>query len=120
MTNRAYINIKINQRALVLYAMHGVSREEARSIAAREVAEEERQQRKYTSNNNYTGGSALYRKLAGILERMYGPRIEEPLRGTAISGELALPDTVPTIRKSETTDTTTSIVGMWTGTSTDV
>jgi hypothetical protein len=93
--NRDYISIKINQRALLLHVVNGVSREEARKIAAREVAEEERQQRKHVANNNYTGGGALFRKLSRILSNMYGAtQVHEPERGAPISGELALPTRV--------------------------
>jgi hypothetical protein len=100
--NRDYISIKINQRALVLYAMHGVSREEARKIAAREVAAEERQQRKHVANNNHTG-SALFRKLSGVLERMFATNpVQEPPRNAPIQGELALP--VPNIVNRSVSD----------------
>jgi hypothetical protein len=118
----SYIAQRIRERALVLY-MHGVDREEAKSIAAREIAQEQREQRKHVSNNNHTG-SALYRKLSGVLERMFGLNpVQEPPRGTPISGELALPDTPPHVvnRTNEPEAPTPSdiVTGMWTGTGTD-
>ena len=102
--------------------MHDYSPEQAQRIAIRELAQEEREQRKQAANNNHVGGGALYRKLSGILERMFGGNVvQEPERGSPINGELALPNAnivnrtnEPEVPKPRGSDVP---CGVWTGTS---
>jgi hypothetical protein len=123
MSTRDYIAQQIRERSLVLRVMRDLSPEQAKSIAAREIASEQRQQRKYASHNNHTG-SALYRRLARIVSIMHGgPRVEEPPRNAPIQGELALPDTPPhvvNIRKADpSTPNNDAPVGVWDGARSD-
>jgi hypothetical protein len=85
----------IGRMFLLLVSNPGMTRHEARAIAARQIAQEQRAQRKassFTSRPQSTAnaGDALLAKLFGIIQRMDARR-EPPPEGQPLTGELARP-----------------------------
>jgi hypothetical protein len=111
-----HINDRINQRALLLHVLHGIDRASSRKIAAREVAAEDRQRKPNASDTSHRGGDKLYRKLAGILERMFTSKDIGPRPRNAPIDGILTPPSRPVVNKTEPDDVPTlaSIVGVYT------
>jgi len=91
MSASAYIADLIRQRAIALRVLTDLSPAKARQRAVAEIAQEQRERRTHSPSSHSHDGSKLFRKLSGILERMYVPRVEPPAPGAPINGELARP-----------------------------